>query len=182
MLVLTLIAYFWQGYRENKWWTQDYILTMVIPFAVVPVVVWFMFVPSLFEFSDSEITIKFPFRRVHILPWSDLQHYGAGPNVFMIQFAGAGTFQMFAQAFPGAEWRTLTNFLSTRFPERKPVTLAIVCLDGRGKRPNKSLEPTAGRSVALFQMTSNTPLEAKLAPDSGGSAPSRWAWGNEDAC
>jgi hypothetical protein len=119
MLALAVIAYFWQGYRENHWWTRDYILTMLIPFVIVPLAVWLMFVPSQLEFSDSQITIKFPFRPLHTFSWSDLHYYGAGPNVFMIQFAGVGTFQIFPQAYRRSDWRMLKNFLSSTFPDKK---------------------------------------------------------------
>src|ERR1044072_9423861 len=46
MLVLAVITYFWEGYRENHWWTRDYMLSMLIPFVIGPLAVWFVFVPS----------------------------------------------------------------------------------------------------------------------------------------
>ena len=119
MLLLAVIPYFWQGYRENHWWTRDYMLTMFIPFIIFPLAIWFMFVPSQLEFSESKITIKFPFRPLHTLSWSDLQHYGSGPNVFMIQFVGTVTFQIFPQAFRRKDWRMLKDFLSSTFPDKK---------------------------------------------------------------
>lgn len=119
MLLLAVITYFWQGYRENHWWTRDYMLTMLIPFIIVPLAIWLMAVPSQLEFSDSQITIKFPFRPLHTLSWSDLQYYGAGHNVFMIQFVDIGTFQIFPQAYRRSDWRKLKNFLSSTFPDKK---------------------------------------------------------------
>jgi hypothetical protein len=119
LALVTAFAYFWQGYRENHWWTRDYMLSLLIPFSIAPLVVWFMFVPSRLEFSDSEFTIQFPFRPLHTLNWSDLQYYGFGENVFMIQFAGVGTFQIFPQAFRRGDWRMLKNFLGSTFPDRK---------------------------------------------------------------
>ncbi len=94
-------------------------LSLLIPSVIILAVVWFMFVPSQLEFSDGQFTIKFPFRQVHTLSWSDLKYYGAGRNVFMIQFAGIGTFQIFPQAFPPNEWLMLKNFLSSAFPDKK---------------------------------------------------------------
>jgi hypothetical protein len=119
LAVVTVLAYFWQGYRENHWWTHGYMLSLLIPFGIALLIVWFMFVPSRLEFSDREFTIKFPFRPLHTLNWSDLQYYGSGENVFMIQFASVGTFQIFPQAFRRSEWRMLKNFLITTFPDRK---------------------------------------------------------------
>jgi hypothetical protein len=119
LVVVTAATYFWEGYREHHWWTRDYILTLLVPFAIVPVVVWFMFVPRRLEFNDSEFTIQYPFRPLHILEWADLKYYGPGPNVFMIEFIDVGTFQIFPRAFRRSEWRLLKNFLSTTFPDRK---------------------------------------------------------------
>ncbi|HEV2805928.1 MAG TPA: hypothetical protein VGW57_13475 [Chthoniobacterales bacterium] len=119
MLVLTVITYFWEGYRDNHWWTRDYILSLLIPFVIAPFAIWLMFVPSHLELSDSHLTIKFPFRRLQTLAWCDLEYYGAGPNVFMIQFAGSGTLQIFPHAFSRSDWRMLKNFFSSTFPEKK---------------------------------------------------------------
>ena len=92
MGVVTGVAYFSQGYRENHWWTGDYTLYLLIPFSIGPLLIWFMFVPSRLEFSDSEFTIKFPFRPLHKLNWSDLRYYGSGENGFLFQFESVGTF------------------------------------------------------------------------------------------
>ena len=119
LVMVSVVGYFWQGYRENHWWTHGYMLSLLIPFGIAPLIVWFMFVPSRLEFSDSEFIIQFPFRRRHTLNWSDLQYYDSGENVFMIQFTSVGTFQIFPQAFRRSEWRMLKNFLVTTFPDRK---------------------------------------------------------------
>jgi hypothetical protein len=119
LTVFVVITYIWQGYRENHWWTPRYMLSLLIPFGIAPIFVWVMFVPSRLEFSDSAITIQFPFRPLHTLDWSDLQYYGPGPNVFMIQFASVGTFQIFPRAFRRSEWRMFKNFICTTFPDRK---------------------------------------------------------------
>jgi len=119
ILVLAVIVYFWQGYGEGDWWTRDYIFSMFIPVAIGPVAVWLMFVPSQLEFSESHIGIKFRFRPLYALSWSDLKYYGAGQSVFMIQFAGCGTFQIFPQAYSRGDWLLLRNFLLSTFPEKK---------------------------------------------------------------
>ena len=116
---LTAATYFWQGYHEHHWWRRDYIISLLIPFTIMPLAVCVMFVPRRLEFSDTHLRVQLPFRRLHTIAWADLEHYGSGENVFMIQFSGVGTFQIFAQAFRRSEWRLLKNFLSTKFPERK---------------------------------------------------------------
>lgn len=119
LVVVTAVLYLWQGYYEHRWWTRDYILSLFIPFSIAPIAVWFIFVPTRLEFNDTHFSIQMPFRRLYTLPWSDLQFYATGRNVFMIQFSGAGTFQLFAHAFRKREWAILKNFLSSTFPERK---------------------------------------------------------------
>jgi len=119
LVVVTAIGYFCQGYYEHHWWTREYILSLLIPLFVAPIAVWLMFVPERLEFSDTHFTIQLPFRPVHTVPWSALQYYGAGSSVFMIQFSGVGTFQIFAHAFRRSEWGLLKTFLSSTFPERK---------------------------------------------------------------
>ena len=115
----TAATYFWQGYHEHHWWTRDYIVSLLIPFTIMPLAVCIMFVPRRLEFSETHFTIQLPFRRLYTIAWVDLEHYGSGENVFMMQFSDVGTFQIFAQAFRRSEWRMLKNFLSATFPERK---------------------------------------------------------------
>jgi len=35
MLALTTVAYFWQGYYQNLWWSRGYFLSLLIPFTVM---------------------------------------------------------------------------------------------------------------------------------------------------
>lgn len=72
-----------------------------------------------FAHHGGAAVVQFRFRRLHTLEWSNLQYYGSGRNVFLIQFASAGTFEIFPQAFQRREWRLLKNFLSTTFPDKK---------------------------------------------------------------
>jgi hypothetical protein len=119
LIPITAGAYFWEGYHEHHWWKRDYFISLLIAFTIAPFAVCIMFVPTRIEFSDTRFTIQLPFRRVYALDWAALEYYGDGENVFMMQFAGVATFQIFAQAFRRSEWRMLKNFLSTTFPERK---------------------------------------------------------------
>lgn len=119
MLFVTIAGYFWQGYHDNHWWKRDYIWSLLIPFMIFPAVVCLAFVPFRLEFTDTEFVIQMPFRQLYTLSWDDLEYYGPGNNVCMIQFSGVGTFQIFTQAFRWSEWRMLTDFLSDKFPDRK---------------------------------------------------------------
>ena len=63
MGVVTGVAYFSQGYRENHWWTGDYTLYLLIPFSIGPLLIWFMFVPSRLEFRTASSRLSFHFDR-----------------------------------------------------------------------------------------------------------------------
>ena len=119
MLALATVAYFWQGYHQNLWWSRGYFLSLLIPFTVAPVVVCVAWVPLQFEFSDTHLTIQFAFRPQHVVPWDDLQYYGWFEGVYGLQFYTSGTFTFYPQALPRREWRALKDFLSATFPERK---------------------------------------------------------------
>jgi len=119
MLALTTVAYFWQGYYQNLWWSRGYFLSLLIPFTVMPVVVCVAWVPLHFEFSDTELIIQFAFRPLHTVPWDDLQYYGWFEGVFGLQFHTSGTFTFDPAALPRREWRLFKDFLVTAFPERR---------------------------------------------------------------
>jgi hypothetical protein len=119
MILGTAVAYLWQGYREHSWWSHNYFVSLVIPFTIVPVIVCVAWVPSQFEFNDTHLTIRFPFRPLRIVPWDDLQYYGWLEGVYGLQFRNAGTFSLLPQALPKREWRMFKRFLYTTFPDRK---------------------------------------------------------------
>jgi hypothetical protein len=119
MVAWTAATYFWEGYHNHHWWTQDYLLSLLIPFAIMPAVVCLAWVPSQFEFSDTHLTIRFPFRRLRTLAWDDLEYYGWFESVYGLQFRTAGTYTFYPQALPRREWRMLKSFLCTTFPQRK---------------------------------------------------------------
>jgi len=116
---VTLIAYFWSGCFDHKWWTFDYILSLGIPFSIAPIAVWFMFVPKKLEYSETEFSIGRRFTGSCNLRWSELKYYGDGNNVFMIQFRDRPAYQIFAAAYSRDQWKQLVQFLSDRFPEKK---------------------------------------------------------------
>jgi hypothetical protein len=119
VISVSALGYFLQGYREGKWWTSGYMWSLTVPIILAPVAVWFMFVPKLVEFSETEITIATLLGK-YSYAWTDLDCFGPGNNVFKIQFSGdRQPYQIFAGAYSGEEWSKLTNFLNTHFPERK---------------------------------------------------------------
>jgi hypothetical protein len=119
MFALTVVAYFWQGFYQNLWWSRDYFFSLLIPFTIMPIVVCVAWVPLRFEFSETELTIQFPFRSLQIVPWGDLEYYGWFEGVYGLQFYASGTFTFYAAALPKREWRIFRDFLLTTFPDRK---------------------------------------------------------------
>ena len=116
LLVFAIIAHFQEGDFENRRTTDVCWLVIIM---LVPTIVWFAFVPSRLEFSDTGFTVKFPFRPLHAIDWSDFHSYGPGENTLVIQFTDSRTFQIFPQAYHPSDWRVLENFLSSKFPDKR---------------------------------------------------------------
>src|ERR1700690_2452729 len=87
VILVSVLAYFYQGYREGKWWDASYIASLGIPITFMPVAVWFMFVPRFLEYSETEITIVTRLGK-YTYSWDDLYCYGVGNGVFKIKFSG----------------------------------------------------------------------------------------------
>jgi hypothetical protein len=77
-----------------------------------------MFVPRCIQWSDSEFQIQPRFGAQRILPWTKLYAYGSSNQVFLLQFAGASTLQIFAAGFDPVQWRTFRAFLITNHPDK----------------------------------------------------------------
>jgi hypothetical protein len=119
MVAVAAAGYFWEGYHNHHWWSRDYLLSLLIPFAIMPAVVCVVWVPWRLEFSPTELTIQFLFRPLHTIEWDDLHYYGWFRGVYGLQFRTSGTLTFYPQALPRREWRAFKTFLRTTFPERK---------------------------------------------------------------
>ena len=119
LAALAAATYFWEGYHDHHWWTRGYWISLLVLFPVMVAVVCLAAVPSHLEFTDTHLTIRFPFRRLRNVAWDDLEYYGWLEGVYGLQFRTAGTFSLYPQALSRREWRMLKNFLFTTFPERK---------------------------------------------------------------
>ena|ERR1700730_6011644 len=104
------------GAGEN-WWHRT--VTLLVPVSIAVTILSIMFVPTRLEFTDTEFTIRFLWSRVRTIAWDELEYYGPGNNVFLIQFQGRQAFQIFSSAFPREQWHQFMSFLSTEFPDRK---------------------------------------------------------------
>src|SRR5271154_7597823 len=56
-----VLTYLEQGYFQNKWWSLGYVESLSIPLTLIPIFLWFAFVPRLLRFDDRELEIKFLF-------------------------------------------------------------------------------------------------------------------------
>ncbi len=119
MVVGCLSAYLWQGYYQNLWWSTTYVISLLVPFAVMLVAIWIMFVPEYLAFSEASLTIKPRFRALRELPWSSLSRWGKGEGVFCLNFRGSPSIQIFAHAYPPEQWSRLMEFLLRQFPDQK---------------------------------------------------------------
>jgi hypothetical protein len=130
-----IAGYFLQGYQEGKWWTAGYVISLLIPISLAPISVWFMFVPSLIEFSDTEITIVTLLGR-YTYQWSSLYCFGSGNNVYKIQFEGdRQPYQIFSGAYPKDEWAKLINLMESQYPERAKAWFSVgVRMTPKGKK------------------------------------------------
>lgn len=118
MLIGTVATYFYQGFVAHKWWSVGYVLSLAIPFMIVPTAVWFMFVPGHLEFDDLSLFVQPRFRNMLTLQWSEMIHWGKGQGVFFIRFSGGQIISIFSRAYPPEHWINLTEILSAKFPDR----------------------------------------------------------------
>jgi len=95
LLIVLIASYLLQGYVDHKWWSLDYLTSLLIPIAIFPVFVWFAFVPKELEFNDQALDIQFHFRKRHNLLWNALTYWGRGQGVFVMQF-GTSSFQIYS--------------------------------------------------------------------------------------
>jgi hypothetical protein len=118
-VVVSVIAYFQQGYFEHRWWSLSYAESLLIPFTVMVTVIWLAFVPKTLEISDTHFTVQFPFRKRQTFTWEALKYYWYGHNVFCVEFDGPLTFQIFPGAYQKKQWYQFTGFIQNQFPDRR---------------------------------------------------------------
>ena len=100
------------GEADNAW------IGLIIVPAVLGSLIWFFFVPRRLEFSNSDITIKPALESLQIFDWDELEYFGPGRGVYVLQFYGSSTFQIFTFGFRRSQWRLLKRFLYENYPER----------------------------------------------------------------
>ncbi len=120
MLLVTVAGYFWQGMVENLWWSFDYVISMLIPFTVMPLFLWFMFVPKEIVISDRFVVITFSLRSARRFEWNGLRYWGDNVHLmFVLQFTNSRTQQLALFAFPKDQQQQFKKFVKGRFPKRK---------------------------------------------------------------
>ncbi len=120
LLIAIVLGYFQQGYMNGKWWTTDYICSFSVPLVLLPLLVWFIWVPRVLEYSETHIRIVTIFRNT-LQPWKHLKSYGDGPGiVFVLRFKGEFQgYQIMSKAYSDSDWNRFTDYLETCFPNRE---------------------------------------------------------------
>lgn len=90
---------------------------LIVPGALGSLI-WFFFVPRKFEFSSRDITIQPALESLRTFDWDELEYFGPGRGVYVLQFHGYTTIQIFTFGFRRSQWRLLKRFLYENYPER----------------------------------------------------------------
>ncbi len=118
-LIVTVICCFLERFLKGHWWSGDYWVSLTLPLVLFPVVVCLMFVPRSIRWSAEEFEIERRFRSVKRLRWSQLHAFGELGDLWLLQFSGAGTFQIMGGAFRREEWQEMVAYLKASHPEKK---------------------------------------------------------------
>ena len=112
---------FLQRWQTGQWWSFGYCLSLLIPLTIFPLVVCVAFVPRRIEWSEAEFFIQTR-ARTGRFAWEQLHAYSSsdrGFGVYLLQFTGAATFQIYLGAFEPAQWGALREFLVTTYPSKR---------------------------------------------------------------
>ena len=122
LLGVTALAYF-ADLKAGKAWPEEYILSLTIPFTVMPIFVWYAFVPRRIRYNEEELEFTSRLSGVSTLPFSALRTWGFGRQTIFLRFVGPGTNRRMIQIapafYPKDEIECLLSFLRANFPERK---------------------------------------------------------------
>jgi hypothetical protein len=106
-------------FTHDSTWTMGYILSFSVPLVVLPLLVWFVFVPRVLEYSDAQIRIVTIFRDT-VQSWGHVKSYGSSTGIFTLRFKHEFQgYQIWSRAYPKADWNRFIDFLETRLPERE---------------------------------------------------------------
>jgi hypothetical protein len=121
LLGLSYITGSWVKHAEELYVS---LIAIAIPPAALGSLTWFFFVPRRLEFSNTDITIKPALESLRTLGWDELEYFGPGRGVFILQFSGCSPFQIYTLGFRRSEWRLLKRFLYDNFPDRGGFSIA----------------------------------------------------------
>jgi hypothetical protein len=124
LFALTAFTYFSQGTQEDHWWSSTYILSLAIPFTLIPLIVWIVFVPSRVRYDREAFELSSYFFGTRQLSFSTLEKWGFGQQVLFLKFEPK-LVQIALAFYPQIEQAKLLAFLATNFPERKSSWLVL---------------------------------------------------------
>lgn len=79
-----------------------------------------MFVPRELRYDERTFYCRMILQGTVGATWDELEAYGRGRGVFLMQFKGMPqAIQVSGYGFPAKEWRKFVDFLGTTFPDKK---------------------------------------------------------------
>jgi hypothetical protein len=122
MVIGTAAAYAFEGYAKHAWWTPDYITSFAIPFTIVPVIQYVMFVPRRLAWDDDGLEVDTWLGGNFRCPWSQLRHWGSPGMAFTLEcgsMLGEGRcFQLALNYFTPQSVQALREMLEKNFSDR----------------------------------------------------------------
>jgi len=120
---VTVAAYFFEGTVQHNWWTPHYILSFAIPFTVVPVIQYVLFVPRRLAWDDDGLEVDTWLGGNFRCSWSQLRHWGSPGITFTLEcgslFGDGRSFQLALNYFTPESVKALRELLNDNFLDRQ---------------------------------------------------------------
>jgi len=96
--------------------------TLAIPFFLLPIFVWLVFVPRRFRYGKEGFEFTSRFSGLHFIPPDRLRHWGEGSSVYLLEFDSQvlkrRTLQIALWFYPTAAKTTFLALLKEHYPDR----------------------------------------------------------------
>ena len=119
LLPFPILGYFYEGYMVGDWPQAHYVLSFVVAIIAIPLILKYVFVSGVIEFSDDEFKIISRSQGEQSYAWKDLKYYGEGRGDYMIQFGDDAALQIYSGSYSAEDWSKLIVFFTSHYPDRK---------------------------------------------------------------
>jgi hypothetical protein len=113
-VAFSVVTYLQQGYFENKWWTTDYMYSLLIPLNLILILTWLFLVPKTLEISETTFRVQYHFGRPFDLSWTNLESWSYA-QVLDIKFRDTRRFLVVLPAYPAKQQAYVLGLLATHF-------------------------------------------------------------------